>query len=243
LLVAPFVVVLTFLEVSAAPAAIVKVALTVVSFTTVTPETVTRVPDTATAVVPVRLVPVRVTVTGGPLRLPEFGEIEFRVGPSTVNVTVLLVAPLVVTLTVLAPSVAPAVIASVAVTVVSFTTVIALAVTPVPETVTAVVPVKRRPLRVTGTLVPRTPVTGLIVESVGPCTVNAPVKVLLAAPFVVTLTFLAVSAAPAVIVKFAVTVVSFTTVTALGVTPAPDTVTAVVPVRFVPVMVTRTEVP
>jgi len=70
------------------------------------------------------------------------------------------------------------------------------------------------------------------------------VRRLLVAPFVVTVRFLAVRGAPGVMVKFAVTVVSFTTVTPLAVIlPAPDTFTAVVPVRLVPVRVTGTTVP
>jgi len=56
--------------------------------------------------------------------------------------------------TVRALSAAPAVIAKVAVAVVSFTTVIPLAVTPLPETVTAVALVRPVPVRVTGTLAP-----------------------------------------------------------------------------------------
>ena len=77
-----------------------------------------------------------------------------------------------------------------------------LTVTPAPDTFTAVVPVRLVPVIVTGTLVPRRPEVGEIEASVGPCTVN--VTVLLVAPFVVLLTFLAVSPAPGVIVKVAV---------------------------------------
>jgi len=104
----------------------------VVLFTTVRPLTVTPVPDTVTAVAPVRLVPVRVTGTLAPC-VPIEGAIVVSVGPWTVNVTVLVVPPVVVTLTLCVPSVAPAAIVKVAVICVpvGFTE-MPLAVTPVP---------------------------------------------------------------------------------------------------------------
>jgi len=69
------------------------------------------------------------------------------------------------------------------------------------------------------------------------------VTVLLVPPGVVTLTVLAPSVALAVMVKVVVTVVEVE-VKAPAVTPLPpDTVTAVAPVRFVPVKVTGTSVP
>ena len=102
LLVPPGVVVmLTFLADTVAVSEIVNVAFTVVGFTTVRPLTVTPPPATVIAVAPVRLVPVRVTGTAVP-RKPVLGAIEASVGPITVNVTVLLVPPGVVTLTFLA---------------------------------------------------------------------------------------------------------------------------------------------
>src|SRR2546427_3335034 len=78
---------------------------------------------------------------------------------TTVNVTVLLVPPGVVTLTVLAPSVAVAVMVKVVVTVVEVE-VKAPAVTPLPDTVTAVAPVRFVPVKVPGTSVPRAPDVG-----------------------------------------------------------------------------------
>ncbi len=64
---------------------------------------------------------------------------------------------------------------------------------------------------------------------------------LLVFPFgVTTATFLPFGDAPDVIVNVALTVVEFTATTLLTVTPLPDTVTAVAPVRFVPVRVTVT---
>src|SRR5882672_2605585 len=95
---------------------------------------------------------------------------------TTVNVTVLLVPPGVVTLTVLAPSVALAVMVKVVVTVVEVE-VKAPAVTPLPpDTVTAVAPVRFVPVKVTGTSVPRAPDVGAIEVSVGGPVVIPPVN-------------------------------------------------------------------
>ena len=62
-------------------------------------------------------------------------------------------------------------------------------------------------------------------------------------PAVVTLTFLAESAAVAGIVNVAVRLVELTIVTALTVMSPPETFTAVDAVKFVPVIVTGTAVP
>ena len=79
-----------------------------------------------------------------------------------------LVVPIgVVTVTFLALWVAPAVIAQLALTVVAVD-VIPVQVTPPPEMVTAVAPVRLVPVRDTGTVVPWVPVGGLIEASVGP---------------------------------------------------------------------------
>src|ERR1700741_1063294 len=116
-----------------------------------------------------------------------------------------------------------------------------LAVTPVPDTFTAVVPVRLVPVIVTGTLVPRAPDVGAIEVSVGPITVN--VTVLLVRPNDVTLTFLGVVDAVVEITSLAVTVVAFTEVR-VTVTPVPDNpLIAVVPVRLVPLRTTLTVVP
>jgi hypothetical protein len=229
----------TFLAERVAPAAIVNVVVTVVGVTVKAP-TVIPVPDTVTAVAPVRPVPLRVTGTLVPLT-PVAGAIEDRPGPWTVNVTVLLVPPNAVTVTVLALSVAVAVMTRFAVTVVSFTTERPLTETPVPDTVTAEAVSRLVPVKVTGTVVPRTPVLGAIEVRVGVgglTTVNGTVP--LVPPGVVTLTFLAVSPAVVAIAKVAVTVVLLTAVTPLTVMPKPDTITAVAPVRLVPVRVTGT---
>jgi len=101
--------------------------------------------------------------------VPLVAEVKLSVpcgATTTVNVTVLLVPPGVVTLTVLAPSAAVAVIVKVAVTVVALD-VMPLTVTPVPDTLTAVAPVRFVPVSVTGTEVPRAPVVGTIAVSVG----------------------------------------------------------------------------
>jgi hypothetical protein len=144
--------------------AIVKVAVIEVpaAFTT-TLLTVMPEPAGTLIVPPVRLVPVSVTLTALP-RTPEVGEMLVRVGvsDSTVNVTAFVVPFGVTTVTFLEPSAAVAEIVKVATTVVSLTTPIALTVTPAPDTLIADVPVRPLPVRVTGTLVPRTPVLGLI---------------------------------------------------------------------------------
>jgi hypothetical protein len=199
----------TFLGVRAAPDVMAKVAVSCVPVAlAVMPLTVTPLPDTATVVpVAVKLVPTRVTATAVPCR-PEMGEIEVNVavgGLTTVNVSVLLVPPGAVTVTVLGVSPAVAVIVKFAVTVASFTTVTPLTVTPAPDTVTAVAPVKPVPVRVTGTTVPRAPVVGAIEVRDGPSSVNVTPPPLVP-PGVVTVTVLVagVRDAFAAIVKVAV---------------------------------------
>ena len=158
--------------------------------------TVTPVPDTFTDVAPVRLVPVRVTGTlmepmGG--CVADAGAIEVSVGgagadATTVNVTLLLVPPGVVTLMVPAPVVALAAIVQVAVTVLAVGVPVIVQVTPLFDGFTAVAPVKLVPVRVTGGAVPCVPDVGAIEVSVGPVpTVN--VTLLLVPAGVVTLTF------------------------------------------------------
>ena len=123
-------------------------------------------PGAVTAEAPVKLVPAMDTGTLVP-RTPELGVIEESAGPVTVNVTVLLVPPAVVTETVLAPSVALLAIVNVACTKAALTTPIPLTVMPVPDTFTALVPVRRVPLRTTATLVPCEPEEGVIEFSTG----------------------------------------------------------------------------
>lgn len=244
----PGVVTVTLLAPSAAPAVIVNVAVIVVGLTTVTALTVTPPPVAATVVpVVVKLDPVRVTGTAVPRR-PVLGAIVVRVGVAglpTVNATVLVAPIAVVRLRLLAASVAVGVIVMVAVTVVAFTTVMAETLTPVPAPVTAVVPVRPVPVKVTGTLVPRVPEAGLIDVRVAPVTVNVTaLEPTLAPPAVVTVTSVVASVAVAEIAQLAVSEVppAFTTIVE-QVTPAVSRVMAVVPVNPVPAMVTGTVVP
>ena len=135
-------------------------------------------PETLTDVAPVRLTPVKVTVSLVPLA-PVFGAIENSPagGTVTVNVTALLVPPGPVVVTFLAPAVAPGEKAKVAVIVVSLTTVMPETLTPLPDTLTEVVPVKPVPVSVTAIglgvpKVPRIPDTGVIDVSTGPVIVK-----------------------------------------------------------------------
>lgn len=70
----------------------------------------------------------------------------------TVKLTAVLVKPPTTTVTASFPSVAVGAITKVAVTVVSFTTVNWVTVTPLPDTFTAVVPIRPMPVRVTAVL-------------------------------------------------------------------------------------------
>jgi len=246
------VVTLTFLFPVAAVAVIAQFAVTVVAVGVplMVQTTLPAIPDTFTAVVPDRLLPVRVIGTLGPPRTPDVGAIEVSVGLTTVNVTLLVVTPgVVVTLTFLFPVAAVAAIAHVALTVVVVGGVTVLMVQTtlpaVPDTFTAVAPDRLVPVRSTGTLVPRTPDVGAIEVSVGP-TVN--VTVLEVTPgVVVTLTVLFPVAAAVAIAHVALTVVAVGGVAVLMVQttlPAvPDTFTAVVPDRLLPVRTTGTLVP
>jgi hypothetical protein len=151
-------------------AAIVQFAVTVVAVGVPVIRQVTPLADTVTAVAPVRPVPVRVTAGAVPC-VPDVGAIEVSTGiVPTVNVTVLLVPPGVVTLTFRGPSAAVGAITKFAVTVVELTTTIVLTVTPGANPFTADVPVRLVPVRVTATvLLPKIGAAdvGLILVSVG----------------------------------------------------------------------------
>jgi hypothetical protein len=130
---------------------------------------------------------------------------------------------------------------------VELTTVTPLTVMPVPETATVLPVVKLLPARVTPTVVPRCAtvdelgVTEASVAAGGLTTVNVTVPVV---PIgVVTETFLAVRLALAAMTQFALTVVAVGVPVMVQVTFVPDAVTAVAPVRLVPVSVTGTVVP
>jgi hypothetical protein len=147
----------------------------------------------------------------------------------------------------LGPIVAPPPVLKVAVIVVGLTTVTPVIVRPPAGAATlTVVPaaVKPVPVRVTKTAVPRRPELGLIEARVGvPGATTVNVTGLLTPPGVLTVTFLAVSAVVAEIVKFAVIVVSFTTLKAPTVMPPPGMLIPVEPLRPVPIRVTPTVVP
>jgi len=135
-------------------------------------------------------------------RPPEYSS---AIDQFTVNVTGLLVPPGLLTRTDLAVAAAVVDMAKVAVTVVELTTVTPLMVMPPPVTsITVPAGVKLVPVRVTDTLVPRAPDVGAIDASVGAgglTTVN--VTLLLVPPALVTVTVLAVRAAPGTIVRVA----------------------------------------
>jgi hypothetical protein len=132
-----------------------------------------KVTTLVTATRGVGMVKVRVRTPKTVVSVPFVAEVKASVPPFTVNVTVLLVPPGVVTLTVLAVWAAVAEIVKFAVTVVAFTTVMALTVIPAPDTFTAVVPVRFVPVKVTETVMPRWPVLGAIEVKVGAATVTA----------------------------------------------------------------------
>jgi len=121
------------------------------------------------------IVKVRVRTPNMVVSVPLIAEVKVTVPTFTVNVTVLLVPAGVVTLTVLAERVAVFVIVKVAVTVVEVT-VKAPTVIPVPDTFTAVAPVRFVPVKVTETVVPRVPDVGAIEVSVGGPVVIPPVN-------------------------------------------------------------------
>jgi hypothetical protein len=239
----PGVVIVTALAVAAAVEVIEKLAVTLVSLTTVMPLTVTPPPGTVIAVAPVSPVPVRVTGTTV-LRTPVLGAIEVSAGAgglTTVSVTPVAFPLGVATVIVLAESVAVPVAEQLALTEVAVGVPVIEHVTPVPEAVIAVAPVRSLPVIITASApAPRTTVVGVMEVSDGPSTVK--VTVPLVPPPVVTVTVRAVSAAAAVMTQFALAVVAVVVVT-VHVTPVPDTVTAAVPVRLVPVRVTATVVP
>lgn len=148
---------------------IAKLVVMVVEFTTVTGPTVMPALPVLTVVVPVveKFVPVRVTGTVAPRR-PAVGLIDANVGPPfTVNVTVLVVRPPEVTVTVCGPKVATVVTLKVAVTVVEFNTTTLETPMPMPDTFTAVVPPMFVPVSVTVTVWPRLANAGEIELSEG----------------------------------------------------------------------------
>lgn len=225
------------------PVAIEKVPPAAPTFATVGAAVNVNGPGLAAPVLLTVMVPVCVVVV--PVTKDGAGAEIVRFAPSTVNASVLVVPIGVVTVTVLPPDPAPTAIAQFALTVVAVE-VIPVQATLVPEKVTKVAPVRLVPVRVTGTVVPRTPVVGAIEVSVGSSgavTVNA--TVLAVAPAgVVTLMFRTPVAAPVGITRLAVTVVSLTTWKVPACTVmVPSPPNPVEPVRPPPVTVTGTVVP
>ena len=133
-----------------------------------------------------------------------------------------------VTVTFRAPVVAPAVIVMFAVTCVAETNVVEFTVMPVPEKVAAAPLANPVPLTVTFWLDTPWPLDdGLVEVTVGAAlTVKHPVQVAFPASGFVTVTSLALTVAPAVIVMFAVTCVAETNVVEFTVMPVPEKVAA-----------------
>ena len=239
-LVAPIAVVRPMLRIpNVAVAEIARLAVTVVELTTVMADAVTPAPSPVIAVVPVRLAPVKVTGSAAVPRSPAFGLIDVSVAPSTVNGTVLLAPPGVVTVTVLAVSAAVVEMVKVAFKVSALPKVTPLTVTPAPDTATADAPdMKLVPVRVTGIVAPRTPIGGATEVRVGAGGMTTLKGTeLLTPPGAVTVTFLAVPAAVAAMVNVALTWVALEVIP-LTVTPPPGTVIAVVPVSPLPIRTT-----
>jgi len=144
------------------------------------------------------------------------------------------------------PIAAPLVVLKVALIWVGLTTVTPATVRPFAGAIMLTVDpaVKLLPVRTTVAGVPRRPEVGAIEERIGvPGFTTVKVTGVLVPEGVVTVTFLAVSAAVAEIVNVALICVSLTTVMPLTVMPAPVTLTALAPVRLMPDRVTVSVVP
>jgi hypothetical protein len=245
LLVPPLVVTVTLLAPVAAVVDTANVAVICVALTTVTPLTVIPLLPGLTVVAPVtKFVPASVTDTAVPCA-PLFGLSVVRVGAGgfTVNGTPLLVPPLVVTVTLLAPVAAVPEIVNVAVICVELTTVRPLTVIPLLPGLTVAPVTKLVPVTVTGTVAPCAPLFGLAAVRVGAGGFTVNDTPLLVPPFVVTVTLLAPVAAVPEIVKVAVICVALDTVTLLTVIPLLPGFTVAPLTKLVPVSVTATAVP
>src|SRR5438105_12037565 len=113
--------------------------------------------------------------------------VSVGVGGLTVKASGLLVPPVVVTVMVCAPVGAVAAMARVAVICVAVTVGVPVTVTPAGRF--RVAPVRVEPAMVTATLVPCTPVDGVMVVSTGPGGLMVNVSALLVPPVVVTVIF------------------------------------------------------
>src|ERR1700744_2733489 len=195
----------------------------------VTVTDVAAVPPNVTAVAPVKFVPVIMTVVP-PAIGPLAGLADVTVGtPAYVYTPVPVpLPPGVVTTTFTAPAACAGVVAVMEVALVTVTDVAA-----VPPNVTAVAPVKFVPVMVTVVPPAIGPLAGLADVTVGtPAYVYTPVPVPLP-PGVVTTTSTAPAACAGVVAVMEVALLTVTDVAAV-----PPNVTAVAPVKFVPVMVT-----
>src|SRR5881396_3000797 len=225
--------------------AIVIVTGRLVSVRPVPMVAVTPDPLKTTAVAPVK--PVPLTVAPRVLfTTPEFGLIPVITGRACVTVKLLNGAdvPLgVVTVTVLAPSPAPAAIVTVMGRLVAVPPVSMVAVTPLPLNVTAVAPPRPVPLMVAGWLVPAAPEDGLIPVIIGTDITVKPLNAGDVPIGVVTVKVRVSVDAPAAIVTVMGRLVAVPPVPMVAVTPLPLKLTAVAPLRFVPLMVAGTLVP
>src|SRR5689334_2349545 len=189
-------------------------------------------------------VPVRVTGTFVPAA-PLAGLIDVSVGAGglTVNATAAVVPLDVVTVTLEAPKVAPALIAKFAVICVALTTTTLLTVIPGLVVLTVAPEMKLVPVSVMPTLLPAGPAAGLIEVNVGTGGFTVNVTGVVVAPDTVTVMLEAPKVAPAPIAKLAVIWVALTTTTLLTVIPALFVFTVAPETKFVPVNVTGTVVP
>jgi hypothetical protein len=151
------------------------------------------------------LLPARVTATLVPWTpLAGLTEVSVGAGGFTVNTAGPLVPPLVVTVTFAAPVAAVAPIVNVAVILVELTTVTPPTAIPGLLTATVAPATKTPPIRVTGTLVPWSPLAGLTDTRTGAGKFTVNTAGPLVPPLVVTVTFAAPVAALAPIVSVAV---------------------------------------
>src|SRR5579863_1228359 len=149
-LVAPpeFVVLICLVPVVEAASPMLRVAVTCASLTTTTLLAVIFAPETFTVVVPVSPEPLIVIGTLLPL-VPWVGAMEVSLGVTTVKVAAPVVPPLAVTVTFRAPAPAVRATTNVAVIWVALLVVNEDTVTPVPETLIELTPVKLVPVRMT----------------------------------------------------------------------------------------------
>jgi hypothetical protein len=223
-------------------AAIANVDVALVAETTFTLLIVIPPPNTFTAIPGANPVPASATLTLLP-RPPTAGvRLINDGGPKfTVNATAPLVPPVVATVTLRAPTVELGAIPNVAVAVVGDATLTLLTVMPLPAL--TVIPARNPvPVSVTLTLLPWAPAAGLTADNVGAGGITVNVAAPLVPPAVVTVTFLAPSAAPEAIANVAVALNPEATLTLVTVMPLPAL--TVIPVRKdVPVNVMLTLLP